>query len=168
MASAKKGKPFRNRKRILLTSKSPLEMNHLAISMVLGMVTLVAPVSVSCCTCEIIGDGSPRSVMRRAKAVFIGEVLEVRPATTAEREDGSNSYIATVRVERFWKGVKDRKVSVETDMVGCGTNLEVGEKYLVYGIGKRLNTSSCSRTRKLKYAGQDLLVLGRGKEFKSK
>lgn len=76
-------------------------------------------------------------MMRHAKAVFIGEVLEVRSATKAEREDGSNSYIAKLQVERFWKGIKSSEVSVETDMFGCGPNFEVGQKYLVYGMRNR-------------------------------
>ena len=99
-----------------------------------------------------------------AKAVFIGEVLEVRVATKAEREEYSNFYIVRMRVERYWKGIKSREVTVETDLTGCGPNLQVGEKYIVYGIGKRLNTS-CTRTRKLGDAKKDLEALGRGKEF---
>ena len=119
------------------------------------------------CTCEIFGDGSPRSVIHQAKAVFIGKVLEVRPATKAEREDGSNSYIVRLRVERFWKGIKGSEVFVETDMFGCGPNFEVGQKYLVYGMRKRLETA-CTGTRKVEDAEEDLKAIGPGKEFKPK
>ena len=105
--------------------------------------------------------------MHHAKAVFIGEVLEVRPATKAEREDGSNPYIVRLRVERFWKGVKSSQAFVETDMFGCGPNFKVGQKYLVYGMGIRLQTA-CTGTRKLEDASADLIALGPGKEFKTK
>ena len=69
--------------------------------------------------------------MHHAKAVFVGEVLEVRPSTAAERGNGSNSYIVRMRVERWWKGVKSGEVNVETDMFGCGPNLEVGQMYSI-------------------------------------
>ena len=95
--------------------------------------------------------------MHHAKAVFAGEVLEVRAATKAEREEYSNSYIVRMRVERYWKGIKSGEITVETDMFGCGPNLQVGTKYLVYGMGKRLNTG-CTRTRKLEFASEDLLT----------
>jgi len=62
-----------------------------------------------------------------AKAVFIGEVLEVREATKEEREEYSNFYVVRMRVQRYWKGIKSGEVSVETDLTGCGPNLRVGE-----------------------------------------
>jgi hypothetical protein len=99
--------------------------------------------------------------------VFIGEVLEVREATKAEREQYSNSFVVRMRVERYWKGIKSAEVNVETDMTGCGPYFRVGDKFLVYGMGKRLDTS-CSGTRKLEYADKDLKILGRSKEWTSK
>jgi len=102
-----------------------------------------------------------------AKAVFIGAVVEVREATKAEREEYSNFYIVRMRAERYWKGIESGEVNVETDLTGCGPNRKVGTKYLVYGMGKRLNTS-CTRTRMLEDAEKDLRALGRAKELKSK
>jgi hypothetical protein len=102
-----------------------------------------------------------------AKAVFVGEVLEVRPATKAEREEYSNLYIVRMRVERYWKGIKSGEITVQTDMFGCGPKLEVGAKYLVYGMGKHLDTG-CIGTRKVEYADKDLEALGPGKEYKPK
>jgi hypothetical protein len=105
--------------------------------------------------------------MRHARSVFVGEVLEVREATTSEREENSNAYIVRMRVERYWKGIKSGEINVETDMTGCGPYFRVGEKFLVYGMGKRLNTA-CSGTRKLERAEKDLEALGPGKAFKPK
>lgn len=143
------------------------QVKHVVRVVFLVLIVCVAPACSSACTCEIFGDGGPRSIMHHAKAVFIGEVLEVRPPTKAEREDGSNSYVVRLRVERFWKGIKGSEVFVETDMFGCGPNFEVRQKYLVYGMRKRLETA-CTGTRKLKDAGKDLAALGPGKEFKTK
>jgi len=133
----------------------------------LSVTLFLAPAVTRSCECEIFGDGGPRSMKHHAKAVFIGEVLEVREATRAEREEYSNAYIVRMRVERYWKGIESDQVTVETDMTGCGPNLRIGEKYLVYGMGKRLNTS-CTGTRKLEYAEKDLKALGRAKELKPK
>ncbi len=105
--------------------------------------------------------------MRHAKAVFAGEVLKVREATKSEQEENSNAYIVRMRVERYWKGIKSGEINVETDMTGCGPYFRVGEKFLVYGMGKRLNTVS-SGTRKLEHAEEDLKALGKGKVFKPK
>jgi hypothetical protein len=105
--------------------------------------------------------------MHYAKAVFVGEVLEVRSATKSDREENPSPFIVRMRVERYWKGIKSGEINVETDMTGCGPYFRVGDKFLVYGMGKRLRTA-CSGTRKLEYAEENLQALGRSKEFKSK
>jgi hypothetical protein len=140
---------------------------HLTLFAVSGLALFLASPPTHACTCEVYGDGSPNSMKHHAKAVYIGEALEVREATKAEREEYSNFYIVRMRVERYWKGIKSGEVNVETDLTGCGPNLRVGTKYLVYGMGKRLNTS-CTRTRMLEDAEKDLRALGRPKELKPK
>jgi hypothetical protein len=141
-------------------------MNRLTISAAFILTIVLVATRAYSCTCEIHGDGSPESSRRHAKALFIGEVLEVREATKGEREDSSNSFIVRMRVEGYWKGIKSREVNVETDMTGCGPYFRVGEKFLVYGMGRRLETA-CSGTRKLEYADKDLRILGKPKEWKS-
>jgi hypothetical protein len=142
-------------------------MRRFRLTALFAVASVLIPVKGRACTCEIFGDGTPNSMKHQAKAVFIGEVLEVREATKAEREEYSNSYIVRMRVEGYWKGTKSGEVNVETDLTGCGPNLRVGKKYLVYGMGKRLNTS-CTRTRMLEDAEKDLRALGRAKELKPK
>jgi hypothetical protein len=139
-------------------------MKLLTIAAILLLTFFFAPTRGYSCECDFTGNGSPSSMKHHAKAVFIGEVLEVREATKEEREKYSNFYIVRMRVQRYWKGIKSVEVNVETDLTGCGPNLRVGEKYLVYGMGKRLNTS-CTRSRKLGDAEKDIEALGRGKEF---
>ncbi|SRR5713226_57696 len=169
MDCAKKVKPLPSRTLILLMwnfllDSRAIQMKLPTLSTMLVLAFFLAPARAYSCTCEIFGDGSPGSTKHHAKAVFIGEVLEVRASTKSEREEYSNFYIVRMRVERYWKGIKSGEVTVETDLTGCGPNLRVGEKYLVYAMGKRLNTS-CTRTRKLVDAEKDLEALGRGKEF---
>jgi hypothetical protein len=142
-------------------------MKHLAIPLFIGVALLFAPARLPACICEIYYDGSPRSMMHHARVVFVGEVLEVRPTTAAEREEGSNFYKVRLRVNRYWKGTKGGEVLVETDMTGCGPFFRVGEKYLVYGRGNKLNTS-CTRTRNVEDAQEDLEAIGPGKESGAK
>jgi hypothetical protein len=132
-----------------------------------GLALFLIPSLARACTCEVYGDGSPRSTMRHAKAVFVGEVLEVRKATKLEREEYSNDYIVRMHVEHYWKGIKSSEINVKTEITGCGPYFRVGEKFLVYGMGKRLNTA-CSGTRKLEYADKDLKAVGRAKELRPK
>lgn len=131
----------------------------------IALASLLFPSLAHACTCEIYGDGSPRALLRHAKVVFVGQVLEVRPASKSELEQYSSAYIVRLRVERYWKGIRSSETSVETDMTGCGPYFRVGDEFLVYGMGKRLSTA-CSGTRKLEYAEKDLGVLGPAKEFR--
>lgn len=132
-----------------------------------GFLLLLAAARVSGCTCEFFGDGTPKSSLRHPKAVFLGEVLEIRPATPDEREDGANTYIVKLRVERYWKGVKTGEIVVETDMTGCGPYFEVGRRYVVYGRGKRLNTT-CMRMRRIEEAEDDMKKLGPSRQLNPK
>ncbi len=132
---------------------------------ILLVAVLLATSMTGACTVEVIGDGSPRSMIHHARAVFAGEVLEITNTPQSEREMGVTPYSVRLRVNRYWKGVKTREVTVHTDMVGCGPHFEVGRTYLVYGFGKELETAS-SRTKELRFADDDLRVIGPGKEFK--
>jgi hypothetical protein len=136
-------------------------------SAILFLAFFLAPAKAYSCTCEVYGDGSPRSLRHHAKSVFVGEVLEVREATKSEREEYSGPFIVRMRVERYWKGIKSGEINIETDITGCGPYFRVGQKFLVYGMGKRLSTA-CSGTRKLEDAKTDLQALGPSKEFKPK
>jgi hypothetical protein len=59
--------------------------------------------------------------------------------------------IATFRVERRWKGSQLSEVQVKTcgtqvEVCTCGVDFQLGERYLVVGAGKPLETSICYRT----------------------
>lgn len=115
-------------------------------------------------------------------AVFAGEVLAARDSFKTESEliNGVPRLIATIpgttvaqlRVLFAWKGVRaDTVVTVLTSTRGRG--FTVGERYLVYAdsisVWSRalaawrdtaLYAGSCSRTRALRLAAEDLRVLG--------
>jgi hypothetical protein len=130
---------------------------------------VVAPVATYACTCicpNRVND--QKEMMREAKAVFVGEVIGFREATAEDSRNRSAPYVFRVRVDRYWKGVKTPEVSISAvreSLPGCcGEELKVGEKYLFYAVHKDLRTS-CTRTRRLDRADEDLKVLGIGKSF---
>jgi hypothetical protein len=53
----------------------------------------------------------PKFDAASAKAVFIGEVLEVRVGTKAELEEHSNFYVVQMRVEGYSKGIKSGELT---------------------------------------------------------
>jgi len=115
------------------------------------------------CTCA--PPKSPARELERSTAVFSGKVLEVkRHKRTGDIFGGVE---AVFRVERAWKGVESRTVSVFTSAqsAACGYGFKEGSSYLVYAHGNaesKLSTSICSRTRRLKDAREDLDELGAG------
>jgi len=100
---------------------------------------------------------SLKGTLKNSTAIFSGEVLEIR--------SGVNFLEARFRVERSWKGVEAEQVSVLTENTAESPHYRVGEKYLVFaGIRDgKLFTGSCSRTKRLQYAEEDLKQLGEEK-----
>jgi hypothetical protein len=118
------------------------------------------------CECEIM---KPSKKLRKAKAVFIGEVVEIG------RNDKSEQATVSVKfkVERYWKGVKEQFVTVvgaPAAAGACGLPVRLNEKYLIYAFDmgdNQLETSFCD-SRWLDQATEDLAFLGKGKEVKPK
>ena len=139
-------------------------MNKLVIAFGLSMIPFLA-CSTNACECVIHGDGSPRTESHHSKLVFVGEVTNIREATQYELHQGSLSHAVTFRVERYWKGIQTNQVTVYAELAGCPPlSVEKGQKYLVYAQGRQLRIT-CTRTRKLDAADEDLKALGKGKEL---
>jgi hypothetical protein len=144
-------------------------MRHAFIAALLLLV-VVAPASTRACscTCENRGINNPKEMMRESKAVFVGEVLEIRESTPDEQRRHSDLAVARMRIEKFWKGVKTEEILISgmgfTRGGCCDIALAVGHKYLVYATHKDLSTK-CTRTRHLDEADEDLKALGPGKTF---
>jgi hypothetical protein len=116
------------------------------------------------CTC--LPYENPAKELEQSAAVFSGKVLDVR---RSPKGAGLFTRVEAVfEVERAWKGVGERTISVFTSSQSsaCGYGFKKGEAYLVYGSKDgegRLITSICSRTRRLKDAGDDVKELGEGR-----
>lgn len=132
----------------------------LAASLMFGADTGLA------CTCAPAKSAAQE--LERSTAVFSGKVLEIKRHKQAE--DIFAQVEVVFRVEKVWKGVERRTVSVFTSSwsAACGYGFKGGRTYLVYAYGNaegRLSTSICSRTRRLKNAREDLGELGAGRDI---
>ena len=130
----------------------------------LGSLWLSPACDTGLCTC--VGPRTPAQALESADAAFTGRVIRMRDTVfPGEPPNGGwqRRYV-TLRVDRSWKGVETRTVTVVTGTGGgdCGFPFEEGESYLVYARGgpDELETSICGRTSDLSYAAADLRALG--------
>jgi hypothetical protein len=118
------------------------------------------------CSCEF---AKPSKKLREAKAVFVGEVLEIR----RNEKDKFADVAIRFKVERRWKGAKDLEITVVSARgicCTCGLPVTVGTKYLIYAYETeegQIETSLCS-SMPLERATEELTELGKGKKPKAK
>src|SRR5262245_8466108 len=117
------------------------------------------------CSCEF---WSARKKLRKAKAVFVGEVI----GTTCQDASCHENKI-TFKIEEYWKGVIERQVTVLSAppvCCTCGLKVKEGAKVLVYAFktgNGELETSLCSSIRMgNEFADKELKELGRAKTLK--
>ena len=119
---------------------------------VLAFLTLPLCASVVfACTCA---ENSARSDFRRAKAIFVGEVVS--------NHDGPGGIKITFKVEKQWKGHQQKEFTALWDGPGpCGGFLfEQGRKYLVYARGDKMWIyTGCDRTARIEHAQDDIRKL---------
>jgi hypothetical protein len=137
-------------------------MNHSARSFTLTVVLAavwLAPSPAAACKCMLVPPGEAAA---QASAVFEGRVVEVADVAGAEMPRRSVS----MRVVRVWKGMHGERTMVTTasDSAACGIEFVRDQNYLVYASAQDdgLSATSCSRTRLITEAGEDLKALGMG------
>jgi len=99
--------------------------------------------------CDCIEPPPPCQEAPRADAVFLGRVLKL--------DDGKIEFSA----ERCFKGVSVGKIEA-IGMPGCSPTLKADRTYVVYAMHMEsgvLAVSSCSRTRSIEAAAEDLEFL---------
>ena len=109
--------------------------------------------------CRCLPPKPPKEAMENSLGVFAGKV-------TATKVDG-RQLIATVTVSQAWKGAPTTKVTVRTanSSAACGCGFQADKEYLFYCTGEKDGvwaTNSCTRTRLLGSAKEDLEALGPG------
>ena len=125
---------------------------------------LIAPRAASACSCE--PSGPPCQAYFNSDAVFVATVrsIEVR-AVVYERIEGMiTRKLVRFSIERAARGVQGLEIEVWTGMYegDCGYGFKIGRRYVVYARRLKdgtLNASSCSRTRPVSEARDDLAYL---------
>lgn len=129
---------------------------------VLFLLTLLVGFSVPAwaCFCEELAEVP--EALDQADAVFAGTVIAI------EEPEESPWLKVTIQVSTTWKGVSTPTTVVyDSPLTRCRVGFEEGESYLVYAVagtepGNPLQTSTCTRTRALAEATEDLEALGPG------
>lgn len=123
---------------------------------VLGSVAIGFPLMInSALSCQCVESKSVAASVESSAAVFSGRVSKIYGTRV------------TFAVDRSWKGRNEPELIVYTaaESMQCGYPFENGDNYLVYAYSEgddRLGTNSCTRTRKLTDAQEDLDALGNG------
>jgi hypothetical protein len=167
-----------------------LNKQKIVISFVICLI--VSATKVFACGCASSPDESVSDAVKYATEqstiVFAGKVVgfEYRKGIPNEfmesqKDDSGNridyeTKIVKFQVERWWKGEPVSEIFLVTDNTknsdgtgsgsSCDYHFKEGESYLVYAQGKKseLRTHSCSETKLLTKAEEDLKILGEGKE----
>jgi hypothetical protein len=96
----------------------------------IGLLMPSVPVGGQCVELDDLAE-----MFARSDAVFVGTVIAQEP-TAAQDFHLMPKDIVTLRLERSWKGARQRVVRVGSD-----GPFEIGKKYLVFADGKPLTTS---------------------------
>lgn len=119
----------------------------------------LTPQSASACKCMLL---EPAAAVEQASAVFEGRVVEVADVASSPMPRRQ----VTFRVVRVWKGMQSEQAVLTTagESAACGIDFVRDQNYVVYASkdGDALTASSCSRTRLLAAADDDIKALGMG------
>ena len=110
---------------------------------------VIVPVQTVAASCYEFNLGAAFS---EARAVFVGRVVSIKPIRTTGNPVETNT-VATLSVERQWKPPRVKMIDVSTcgydDEAVCivGVDFRVGDRYLVFAYGDRLDTTNCDTWR---------------------
>ena len=103
----------------------------------------------------------------KAQTVILGKVVSEkylsRPlGLNASEELGRRENI---RVERFWGSSVSNEVFLIERLTSCDARLQVGKSYLIFVYetkGNKISTGACSGNLEVKYATEEIKLLGKG------
>lgn len=102
---------------------------------------------------------APKDAYKKSKAVFVGKIIGV--------VENGDSKIYEFRVEKYWKGVKGKKINIITgNTMRFEPNYQKGKSYLIYAYADDkglLRVGKCTRGFQLEFAKEDLKILGKAK-----
>lgn len=139
-------------------------MKTLIFLLILFASLMFSPDPILACSC--LPTKSVAQELKQSTAVFTGKVIRIK--RHKQSENIFASVEVTFRVEKAWKGLKRKTITVFTssNSAACGYGFRENQIYLVYANGNdegKLSTGICSRTKMVKDAREDLKELGKGK-----
>ena len=143
-----------------------IRRNRLAALICVGLVgaliavgLVVAPGQIHACSCAPLEP--PTESLAKATSVFAGRVVSI---TERGGDDGDYPVVIEFDVSSVWKGADHQTMYLRTSsgVSTCGYRFVPGLEYLVYSPDG-LRVSSCSRSRLLVGASEDLVELGEGR-----
>lgn len=127
------------------------------VTLFFAVMTVAAGREADACSCGIT---NPCQAAGYADAIFSGTVVSVEMASP---NTGAAQQFITVRmdVDENFVNATQRVATLTMDLSSCTYSFKAGQRYLVYAYNKSgyLTTSSCSRTRPLADAADDLRYL---------
>ncbi len=148
-----------------------LHIPMLLAGLIIGLIGLAATPQ-GCLACSCPFPGTPPEELARTSTVFRGRVTAI---DQVQDEQGYRSLRVTLQATATWKGAVTPEMIVHTGLGGgdCGYPFKQGVDYLIYANGLvasgapantagRLYTGTCSRTRPIADAAEDLAALGAG------
>jgi len=139
-----------------------MTVRQFRVVVALALSVVVRAEDARACSCGSAGV-PPCEAAWRADAVFAGTVRSIEQV---DQLDGSpyRSNLVTIEIERGFINASPGTIQVATGTGGgdCGYRFVSGRRYLVYAWrteSGRLSTGSCSRTRPLEEAGEDVAYL---------
>ncbi|MBD7969209.1 hypothetical protein [Paenibacillus gallinarum] len=120
------------------------------------------------CSCAFV---EAKEKLELFSAVFEGTVIDIGETKSSSQYSQVREY--TFAVERAWKGVKDKNITVfslDGGSNSCGFQFSKDRTYLVYASQDKddtLVTSLCSNNLLSSEAGEDLKQLGAGQLINS-
>ena len=137
---------------------------------------IAAALAAACCLLLLLGASparackcAPHSVpeaLSEAEAVFEGRVISIEDEANPA-QPGVLRKRVTLNIVRVWKDLEDVEtvtVTTNAESAACGYPFERNQSYLVYAsrTDDALSVHSCSRTRPMADASEDLAQLGGG------
>jgi hypothetical protein len=142
-------------------------MRALILTVCIFVVLVLSASRVSACSCD---PPKPRKLFREARAVFVGEVVDIRESTVPLGKGfPSSSYAVTFKISKYWKGVKGANITVYSDLGGLECHqfaYRKGETYFVYAFGKDLiSITGCTRSGQIdaEHVIEQLKLFGKGR-----
>jgi hypothetical protein len=141
---------------------------NIVLLLITGSLWTIQSEALWACSCACIQPipNTPNQHLKEATTVFIGKVTKNTETSHQGTMENESEHDITFQVAKIWKGTPYKTLVVHTRNGCCGSlDFKMGQEYLVYAHGteNKLYDSSCSVSKELNDAKEDLQKLGSAK-----